>query len=443
MQKEAPAEAVVAIKSMNSKIYNKLLIQRYPTPEFSYARLRNRHASQRELSRTLSRSLRQVLARSLSLVIGICFCGTALSSVLPEDRADVLYHSYDGGGVSINGPSVLVRKGFKKKYSASANYYVDKVSSASIDVLTTASEYTEERTEYSLGLDYLDNKTTLSTGYGRSTENDYDAQTVFFNLSQDFFGDLTTLSLGYSQGSDVVTQTGNDDFSEKVNRKNYKLSLTQILTQNFIANVSYETITDQGYLNNPYRLVRFRDPDPDREGAHVFEQERYPSTRTSDAVSVRGIYYLPYRAALKAEYRYYADSWAIKADTFGIEYRHPFKEHWLAEFRVRQYSQTGADFFSDLFERGNSQAFLARDKELSDFDSLTLGATISYELKFKHQKILERMAVTFAYDRINFDYDEFREIDPDTQNTDAAISGTEPFYSFSANVIRFYVSAWY
>jgi hypothetical protein len=59
----------------------------------------------------------------------------AQAAVLPDDRADVLYHRYEGGGVTIDGPSVLVRKKFAEKYSVSANYYVDMVSSASIDVM--------------------------------------------------------------------------------------------------------------------------------------------------------------------------------------------------------------------------------------------------------------------------------------------------------------------
>ena len=31
-----------------------------------------------------------------------------MAGVPPEDRADALYHSYDGGGVEISGPSILV-----------------------------------------------------------------------------------------------------------------------------------------------------------------------------------------------------------------------------------------------------------------------------------------------------------------------------------------------
>ena len=53
------------------------------------------------------------------------------AAVLPEDRADILYHSYDGGGVEISGPSVLVRKQSSANTSVVANYYVDMVTSAS------------------------------------------------------------------------------------------------------------------------------------------------------------------------------------------------------------------------------------------------------------------------------------------------------------------------
>ena len=46
----------------------------------------------------------------------------AAAAVLPEDRADLLYHRYDGGGVVVDGPSVLVRKKFADTVSVVANY---------------------------------------------------------------------------------------------------------------------------------------------------------------------------------------------------------------------------------------------------------------------------------------------------------------------------------
>ena len=79
-------------------------------------------------------------------------CGHA--AVLPEDRADALYHRYDGGGVTIDGPSLLVRKQVAKNVSVAANYYVDSISSASIDVVTQGSPYIEQRTQWSGSVDY-------------------------------------------------------------------------------------------------------------------------------------------------------------------------------------------------------------------------------------------------------------------------------------------------
>ena len=111
-----------------------------------------------------------------SLLI-LTLAGTAAAGVLPEDRTDILYHLYDGGGVTIDGPSLLMRKQVGKNVSVVGNYYVDMVSSASIDVVTTASPYTEERTQYSVGMDYLHRNTTMSLGYTSSSESDFDATT--------------------------------------------------------------------------------------------------------------------------------------------------------------------------------------------------------------------------------------------------------------------------
>src|SRR6476619_7451026 len=123
--------------------------------------------------------LRGVLARWRAWVpalVTACVLGTpALAGVLPEDRADVLYHRYDGGGITIDGPSVLVRKKIGDSFSAAANYYIDMVSSASIDVQLSASPYDERRTQRSLSLDYLRGKSTYSAGAIGSSESDYTA----------------------------------------------------------------------------------------------------------------------------------------------------------------------------------------------------------------------------------------------------------------------------
>lgn len=365
----------------------------------------------------------------------IVYAPTIMAGVLPEDRADALYHSYDGGGVEISGPSILVRKRIGASFSASANYYVDTITSASIDVITTASQYNEERTEHGIGIDYLRGGTIMSLSHSSSDEKDYSATTTHFNISQDMFGDLTTVTMGYSHGKDAVGKTGDPSFSENIERQQYRLGLSQVLTKDLIAMVNFETITDEGYLNNPYRSVRYVNPSDST--LYLYESEVYPNTRTSNALALSARYYLPYRAALHGEYRVFSDSWGISANTAEIGYTHPFKGDWIFDVRYRLYSQTRADFYSDLFAASQAQNFLARDKELSTFNSQTIGLGVSYEFAQGGWGFIDKGTLNFSYDIIQFNYDDFRDL------VKGGNAGEEPLYSFSADVMQLYVSIWY
>ena len=372
---------------------------------------------------------RIVLASALMLA-----AAGAGAGVLPEDRADVLYHRYEGGGVTIDGPSLLMRKKFAEKYSVSANYYVDMVSSASIDVVTTASPYREERTQGSVALDMLNGKTQYSLSFTSSEENDYTANSASFDVSQDMFGDLTTLSFGYSRGWDEVRKRGDEAFIEPVDRRTYRVGLSQIVTPALMMGLSYELVVDEGFLNNPYRSVRYLDPAS--PAGYAYQAEIYPHTRTSSAASVRARYFLPYRAALHGEYRYFTDTWGIGAHTAEIGYTHPWTDKWIFELGLRFYTQGNADFYSDLFPRVDAQNFLARDKELSSFSNqmISLGATYELSLGWK---FLQRSTLSFFYDRMQFQYDDFRDL------TSAGAPGAEELYGFDANVFRFFFSGWF
>ena len=360
--------------------------------------------------------------------------GASVPGVLPEDRTDILYHMYDGGGVQIDGPSVLVRKQVGKNVSLVGNYYVDMVSSASIDVLTTASPYSEEREQYSLGMDYLRGNTTMSMGYTSSAESDFDATTYNFSVSQDMFGDLTTLTMSYALGDDIVGRSDDESFIRNNTRQHYGIGLTQILTRDLIATLNVETITDEGFLNNPYRSVRYAD-----SGSPVgysFEPELYPHTRTTNAVGLTTQYYLPYRAALQAEYRFFTDTWDIDAHTASLSYIHPIGP-WTYTVKYRWHDQTGAHFFGDLFSRSEATNFRGRDKELSPLTSQTLKLAASYEFLSDGWHFVDRGTINFSVDLLQVDYHEFRDL------TMGALVGEEPLYSLDADVFQLYFSFWY
>ena len=374
----------------------------------------------------------------LTFVLAMAVLSTAHAGVLPDDRADVLYHLYDGGGVEIDGPSVLVRKKVGKSVSLVGNYYVDMVSSASIDVITTASPYTEERTQWSLGMDYLRGNTTMRVGYTSSVENDYDAETFAFSVSQDMFGDLTTLTLSYALGDDLVRKADDPMFEQPLDRQIYGVGVSQILTKNMIAALNFETITEEGYLNNPYRSVRYFDANSAL--GYSFEPELYPNTRTSNALGIRTRYFLPYRAAIEGEYRFFIDTWDIEGHTASITYIHPWGD-WTFTGKYRYHDQTGAHFYRDLFARAQETNFRGRDKELSPLTSHTIKLQAAYEFisddGTEAWGFIKRAKVTASLNLLTVDYHDFSDL------TALAPIGEEPLYQLDADIFQIFVSFFY
>lgn len=384
----------------------------------------------------------------IGALIGGLVAPTLLAGVLPEDRADTLYHYYDGGGVQIDGPSILVRKSIGESVSVSGNYYVDSISSASIDVVTTgASEYAEERDEYSVGMDFLNEDTIMSVSFTSSAENDYKAQSINIGVAQEVFGGMTTLSMSYGRGADEIYRNGPDGqpdgiFFDEADRRNYRLGLSQVVTRNMLLGITYEAIADEGFLNNPYRQVRYEDPNS--ATGYSFESEVYPRTRSSNAIAFNTRYHLPYRAAVHGGYRFFTDSWGIDAHNFDVGYTHPVREGWVFDLSYRYYTQSAAEFYSDLFTHESAQNFLARDKELSTFNSHTIRLGASYDLIANGWRFLEKATLNVYYDHILYDYHDFRDLRPvDENGAPLYAPGTEPLYNFSADVLQLYFSAWF
>jgi hypothetical protein len=379
----------------------------------------------------------------------------ALGGVLPEDRADVMYHSYSGGDITVTGPEVLVRKKIGDSLSLSAGYYEDMISSASIDVKLSASPYHEVRKQENYGVDYLHGKTTYSAGYIHSREPDYIADTTYYSVSQDMFGDLTTVTMGYRRGWDQVyrdecnpalpahpigtecPQIINDPtFHERADHRGYSLSLSQILTRNLIVNLNYELLTDQGYLANPYRQIRYLSA-----GGLGFTlaPQIYPNTRTSNAASVQLKYYLPWRASLTAQYRFFHDTWGIVGNTTEIDYTLPVWKHWIFDGSLRYYQQTHANFYSDLFPRADYQNYEARDRELAAFHSYMVGAGASYEFQIPGASWINRSSANINVEHLLVDYSDFRDALLAAQYG----AGNEPLYRLNANIFQVFVSVWY
>lgn len=365
----------------------------------------------------------KTLAHALWVALAGLFAAPARGAVLPADRADLMYHYYNGGGTKVDGPALLVRKGFGESVSAYASYFVDSVSCASIDVVTTASPFKEKRTEYGGGVDYLYRNTTLGVSAMRSTEPDYKTNTVGLSVTHEVFDGLTTVSLGYAESHADVGKS-HTDFSDHADRYQYKLGVSQVVTRSVLATVNYEANLESGYLQSPYRSARLL-------GLSV--PEVYPRARDGYAVAlgvVKG--FGPDDGQLKGSaylrYRYFWDTWDIRAQTVEAGYARRLDERWLVEPRLRHYRQSAASFYADNFT--SQMVYMARDRELSDFTNNALGLRASYQL-FDNRFGLSRASLNLDYELVRYHYNNFTDV------------RTGQLYSYQANVIQMFLSGWF
>jgi Protein of unknown function (DUF3570) len=358
--------------------------------------------------------------RLAGLVGGVLAAATADAAELPEDRADAMFHWYDGGGVTADGPAVLIRKSLFDQLSVYGSYYVDMVSSASIDVVTTASPYHETREERTVGLDYLYHDSLISVSGTVSKEPDYSADSASFDVTQDVFGGMTTVSLGYTRGWDVVLKHGSPYFSQTADHWQYRLGATQILTPRWLMSLNLESVSDNGYLQSPYRVARVF-------GAAV--PERDPSTRTGRSAQVRlvGDIGSASRSSVRAQYRYFWDTWGIGAHTAELGYSRYLGNRWLVDGYFRYYTQGRAVFYSNDFT--TEMAYMSRNRQLSDFWDAGPGLKATYTAGRVFSQF--NIKVNAAYQWVRFQYSDFTDI------------RTGKLYSFNANVLEFFVSATY
>jgi Protein of unknown function (DUF3570) len=367
------------------------------------------------------------------------------AGVLPDDRADLFYSKYSGGGMDITGESVLVRKKITEGFALEASYFVDKVSGASIDVLSQASQIKDERKQKTGTIEYVHDKTTYTLSYINSVERDYKSNTTVFSLSQDMFGDLTTLTMGFGHTDDGVGENNGTAFAPIITwlghaqSFDYNVGLSQILTKNLIAGVTVDVDYDNGYLANPYRSIRYLDPENAK--GYSLASQVYPDTRTSTAVQAQAKYYLPYRAAVTGSYRFFRDTWGIVGNTFEVDYTHPISNIWIFEGRARYYKQNSANFYSDLYAFNGEFNFMARDQNLASSENTTLGAKVTYAFLPDGWKMFKRATATFDISRISFHYLDFRNIK--YYGEPQYLPGQEPLYQFNATVYQIYMSMFF
>jgi hypothetical protein len=330
--------------------------------------------------------------------------------------AKLLYYKESDGRTQVVNPLVNIHQDLGDAWGAlDLLLAYDTISGASptggypsLDVTTSASGHTSAAGSLPLA-SYNDHRESIGLAWARkfgahlpsidvsyAKENDYTARAFGISDAWTFAGGRGTLHGGVNFSSDIVAPVTNTlELPKK--QQGYALGATWILTERDLFDVSASLMKQNGYLDDPYKIVPVGTSQPYAE-----LPEHRPDTRQRWAVVGKYGHYYLWGGALKMTYRYYWDDWSVKAHTLDVVYDHRWDENWTFSPTVRLYTQTAASFWGNTFPA--KQEFMSSDYRLAAFSSILggLGATyrvnpaLDLNLGFTYQSSTGKDAVTVS-----------------------------------------------
>jgi Protein of unknown function (DUF3570) len=158
---------------------------------------------------------------------------------------------------------------------------------------------------------------------------------------------------------------------------NGNLSLSQLLSPTAVFDLNYGLTFQQGTLQTTYNSVPL-------VGGTERADEIFPRTRTRQGVQARVAQHLPAsRTTVRAAYRYYWDSFQLRAHTAELEVHQYLAPRLIARGSYRYYAQTGVDFFATAFSPARGASARTSDSDLAPFGAHEWGFKL---LWLAHQK---------------------------------------------------------
>lgn len=267
------------------------------------------------------------------------------------------------------------------------HFLVDAITSASSSSGAVGAEaFTEKRYEAGAGYAHQLAGWKLGGDLKYSTEPDYKSFYIGGRAEAELAQKNTILGLGGGLGYDQVSGGPGSGLQQlmllckpgavetpECDLSTYSVyaSASQIVSRTAVVAISADFAALRGYLSNPYRSAIVG------EATSVGTiRERHPRDRERVAVAASGRYYVRKTdTTLAGSYRFYYDSWKIRAHTPELRVIQQLGRSADATARYRFYNQTKKAFFYE--ERyPMEQEFLSDDVKLSKFTTHTVEAKL-------------------------------------------------------------------
>jgi hypothetical protein len=271
----------------------------------------------------------------------------------------------------------------KDVWTVSGHYLADVITSASVDVVTSATSrgrcgttvpapascppepFHETRHEGAGSVAYADGTRTASLGYVYSIENDWRSHSFSAGYSNDLLRHRLTLGLSGSFTLNDVWRAHEDPshpFHRQLDQASASFDASIVGSKRDLVTLDYTFMLLRGYQASPYRFVFYTDPALSAQPIGAPETD--PDTRMRHALAVRWAHHAFSDTVLKLHARGYVDDWGVASGTAGAEYAVGFGDLELGA-SLRGYAQKGASFYQDGYDV--RRRYMTADRELSTF----------------------------------------------------------------------------
>lgn len=231
----------------------------------------------------------------------------------------------------------------------------------------------------------------ISPQFSYSQESDYISYGAALNYSLDLNAKNTALNLGWSHDFDTVLATPFTYILKKRDKDtdDFLVGVNQLLSPKTVLTVDFTYRNSHGYEDDPYRGVFFNGyPQADLNHPILFEEHR-PNFRHAYIGYASLLQYItPLHGGVEGSYRFYDDSFGIRAHTIALSWHQKIGQMFLVSPVFRYYRQTAADFYGTQFAGDPSNpgnpipipSYYSADYRLSRMETFTYGIEISARL---------------------------------------------------------------
>jgi hypothetical protein len=236
--------------------------------------------------------------------------------------------------IHAHSPSIAVTAPVASDWSIEGTLTADDVSGASPryhTAISGASHMQDERKAGDFAITRYFRRGTLTVGAAYSTEHDYVSRALSLNGTLSSEDNNTTWAFGLAGSRDSIDPVNHVVNDEHKRTLSVLAGVTRVLTPNDIGQLTLTRTNGDGYFNDPYKLFDNR-----------------PRSRRQNTALLRWNHYVDGTGGTtRLSYRYYSDSYRIRAHTLSGEYVQPLGGGWSVVPELRLYSQSAAYFYYD------------------------------------------------------------------------------------------------